>query len=249
MNSVTYSVVIPVYNGERTVQELAERISRVFEKLNETFEIIFVDDHSQDNSWSVLAGLAKQNGRVVSIKLSANFGQHNAILCGLFYSRGRFAVTMDDDLQHAPEDIPKLIKRMEETGARVVIARLTGKKHEWYRRKASDLFGCLARLTMNKPKGIHLSSFRLIDRQVIEDMLRLESAFPYIPQLIFRVTDEVANIEVEHRERKHGSSNYTLIKMLKLAGRLLINKSSVLMRMVGNTKPYYVIEKTENLKY
>lgn len=137
MYNVKYSVVIPVYNGEKTLEELACRISAVFERLGESFEIVFVDDCSRDQTWSVLEGLTLKNSNMVSIKLAENFGQHNATLCGLFYSRGRYAVTMDDDLQHAPEDIPKLIERMEETGAKAVIARLTDKKHEWYRRVAS----------------------------------------------------------------------------------------------------------------
>lgn len=125
---VTYSVIIPVYNAEKTLPELLQLLGTFFEdKLREPYEIILVDDYSLDNSWAKILELAARDSRIKAVKLARNFGQHNAIVCGLHYSCGKYVITMDDDLQHNPDDILKLINKMEETGADAVIAKLAEK--------------------------------------------------------------------------------------------------------------------------
>ncbi len=242
MTRITYSVVIPVYNGENTIAELAGRLGKLFEVINETCEIIFVDDYSVDKSWSVLEELAAQDRRIKAVKLVRNFGQHNATLCGMAYAKGRYVITIDDDLQHVPEDIPKLIAGMKKNQAQVVIAKLTGKKHQWYRQKASDLIRWLSEITINKPKGIYLSSFRLMERQVVDRVLSLNPVVLYLPALIFYFSPKVANVEIEHRERQSGSSNYSIPKMFKLAIRLLVCNAFLIPHR-RNIKPVYVVEK------
>ncbi|PKM80765.1 MAG: glycosyltransferase [Firmicutes bacterium HGW-Firmicutes-14] len=241
-----YSVVIPVFNGGKTVKELTLRLERVFERLGETFEIIFVDDNSSDNSWAELEALAGKDQRIKAVRLAANSGQHSATVCGMSFAGGRWVITMDDDLQHSPEDIPILIERMKETGCRVIIARLAGKKHLWYRRWASHFVRILAQAVINKPPGLYLSSFRLIERQVVGQMLALNYSCPYVPALIFRVTGDAANVEIPHRERKYGSSAYTVPKMIKLAGRLFLNNPGI-QRLGMCTGPACIIAKTVNL--
>jgi len=243
---VQYSVVIPVFNGEKTVGELTERLCAVFEKTGFTYEIIFVDDNSKDGSWTSLEVLAEHNHRIRCIKLSGNFGQHNATVCGLAHAQGNYVVTMDDDLQHWPEDIPKLITRMKETGCKVVIARLTDKKFPYYRRKASDFMRVAAEWIIKKPRGVYLSSFRLLDRQTVREMLKYNTASPYIPALIFGVTGEVANVQVYHYARKSGASNYTLARMFKLACRLLISRFPLMQRLAAPHSRPYEIEKATN---
>lgn len=246
MEDIRYSIIIPVYNGENTLSELAARLGAVFQEMGAAFEVIFVDDHSRDRSWSILEGLALRDSRIRCIRLSRNFGQHNATLCGMAHARGSCIVTMDDDLQHAPEDIPLLIKKMQETGCRAVIARLVNKKFPYYRRKASDLMRKAAERIIKKPAGIHLSSFRLLDGPTAQGMLRCNTPFPYIPALLFEVTANVANVEIEHRARIFGESNYTLAKMFKLACRLLIARLPF-FRWLGSRKSLYHIEKAANL--
>lgn len=246
-DNIRYSIVIPVYNGEKTVEELADRIRKLFENLCESYEIVFVDDGSADNSWLTLSRMVGKDNRIKSIKLTGNSGQHNATFCGMSYSKGEYIVTMDDDLQHSPEDIPVLIEKMRETKSRVVIAKLVNKKQKWYRQKVSDIIRNLSELTMNKPKGIHLSSFRLIERQVVDTMLRLNWASPYIPALIFYITTHVVNAEIEHKDRKYGSSNYTILKMFRLAGKLLLFNSWAILRFSRKAKPAFTVEKIENL--
>jgi glycosyltransferase involved in cell wall biosynthesis len=246
MGSLMYSVVIPVYNGEKTIEELSSRLTRLFENINKSFEIVLIDDCSGDNSWQIIREMATKDERIKSIKLVSNFGQHNAILCGMQHSKGNYIITMDDDLQHAPEDIPILINKMKGTGAQVVIAKLKEKKYQWYRRRASDFLRILSVILINKPKGIHLSSFRLINKQVVDKVLSLNSVVPYIPALIFRVTNQVENVEICHYQRKRGNSNYTIFKMFKLSVQLLLN-NPVILRFIGNIGSAYVIEKGENI--
>lgn len=244
-----YSIIIPVYNGERSVKELTLRIKKVFESLSHTFEIIYIDDCSQDNSWAELRALAKGDQRVKILRLKRNFGQHNATLCGMAYSTGDYVITMDDDLQHKPEDIPKLMARLDQTKAKVVIAKLLKKKHSWHRQIASGMMRILNEVVINKPKGIYLSSFRLLDRQVVRSMLKLKSSQPYLPTLIFSVTSEVVNEDVLHSEREHGTSNYNLFKMLKLASFLIVNKAQLKGFIKGSKKPVYLVESNENINF
>lgn len=244
MEKLMYSVVVPVFNGGRTIEELADRLRRMFEGIGASFEIVFVDDNSSDDSWIKIEGLAKNDARITSIKLSSNFGQHNATICGISYCRGLYVITMDDDLQHAPEDIPLMITCMNQSGAHVVIAKLLHKKHQWYRRLASHMIRKLSEITIDKPRGIHLSSFRLIDRWVIEGMLSIDTARPYVPALIFQITNNVVNAEVVHCRRKCGNSNYTVYKMLKLAGQLLANNASF-SQLIGSSGTPYIVEKVK----
>ncbi len=241
MGIITYSVVIPVYNGAETVTELAGEIIDLFDRLGTGFEIIFVDDYSEDYSWNIIRGLAAADNRITAIKLDANYGQHNATVCGLKYALGDYIITMDDDLQHSPEDILKLIRKMEETGADVVIARLVNKKHSWHRRRASDLMRSLNELMIKKPGGLHLSSFRLVKRFIAEEMLRVQVPFVFIPALIFGVTRNVVNVDVEHRKRLYGSSNYSFGKMIGLAVRLFLNTTPVMRRISNHKRPRCVV--------
>ena len=105
-----YSVVVPVYNSEHTLKELYSRLKNVFDNvLRRDFELLLVDDGSRDNSWAVMEGLRKKDPRVKIFQMARNFGQHPALLCGFHYVSGDFVITMDDDLQHLPEELPKMI--------------------------------------------------------------------------------------------------------------------------------------------
>src|SRR6185503_1562788 len=121
MRSIDYSVVVPVYNSEKTLVELFTRTREVFKKLGRSFEMVFVEDCGKDQSWQVLRELSDQYpGEVVAVKLARNFGQHNATLCGFHHAQGRFVITIDDDLQIPPEEIPKLIDEQERSDAELV---------------------------------------------------------------------------------------------------------------------------------
>ena len=129
IDELKYSIIVPVYRSEETLGKLYERLLDVFEKLDGDFEIILVEDAGGDGSWSVMQGLRAQDKRVRIVRLARNFGQHNALLCGFSYVRGRYVFTIDDDLQNPPEQLVKLLNMMEQTGSDVVYGIYEQKKH------------------------------------------------------------------------------------------------------------------------
>src|SRR5579863_4400223 len=134
------SVVVPVYRSASTLRDLAARIEAALSATGMTWEVVFVNDGSPDNSWEILHDLQSTNpDHVVAVELMRNFGQHNALMCGFRHSRGRYIVTMDDDLQNPPEEIPKLINEITATGLDVVYGRYEEKQHETWRNLGSQM--------------------------------------------------------------------------------------------------------------
>ena len=138
-----YSVVVPVYNSEHTLGELYTRLEKVFrETLKEDFELILVDDGSKDRSYEIMKELREKDHRVRIIQMARNFGQHPALLCGFAHVRGEFVVTMDDDLQHQPEELPKMVRTMQERpDVDVIIASYEGRKHGPIRKLGTKFIG------------------------------------------------------------------------------------------------------------
>src|SRR5688572_27767623 len=138
MESCNYSVVVPVFNSEKTIAELFKRIEDVFKEAAESFEIILVDDGSGDDSWEEIKKL-KQNfpGIVKGVRFSKNFGQHNALLCGFRFTKGNFVITMDDDLQTPPEEIHKLMKAINGSKSDMVYGTYESKQHSGFRNSGS----------------------------------------------------------------------------------------------------------------
>lgn len=227
-----YSIVVPVYNTAQSVVELVERVNRVFsDSIKEEFEIILVDDCSpRKETWPSLVALADKYEFVRVIQLMRNFGQQSATMCGFEYSRGKFIITMDDDLQHRPEDIPLLVENKEHD---IVVAQMMNKKHSVFKKITSRIKGWFDRILIGKPRNVQLSSFRLINRSVIAGMLKIRTSNPFIPALMFYVSKDVIGVNVEHDVRKEGSSNYTFRRMVRLFSNLIINNSSFLLRALG----------------
>jgi glycosyltransferase involved in cell wall biosynthesis len=226
------SVVVPVYNSS-VLEELATRIHAVFAALPETeYEIIFVDDASPDpRVWPILEDLARYSGQVRAIQLTRNFGQQPATLCGLAEARGEFVITMDDDLQHAPEDIPKFL---DLTGWDIVIGQFDRKRHSLFRRLTSRAKGYFDQLILGKPKGIQMSAFRMLSRTVVDGVLSIRTPHPFLPALMFHVSQNVIGVRVGHSSRREGRSGYTIWKLMRVFSHLLINNSSLVLRLVGN---------------
>jgi dolichol-phosphate mannosyltransferase/undecaprenyl-phosphate 4-deoxy-4-formamido-L-arabinose transferase len=225
------SIVIPVYDS-RVLEEIAERIEAVFAKLPEEHEIIFVDDFSPNpDVWPALVRITQKNRSVKAVQLTRNFGQHAATLCGLEESRGDYVITMDDDLQHSPEDIPRLLDLRDHD---VVIAQLKNKQHSLFKRVTSRIKGLFDQIIIGKPGNINLSSFRMLSRVVVDGMLAAHSSHPFIPALIFHISKDVVGVEVEHHKRKAGRSGYNFVKLFRLFNDLIINNSSLVLRLVGH---------------
>lgn len=226
------SVVVPVYNSESSLRPLCERIDQVFKQIDKTYEIVLVDDFSRDNSWQVMQALRSENPTVKIIRLMRNYGQHNATLCGFWHVNGQCVVTMDDDLQHSPEDIPRLIDKLQE-GYDAVIAGLATKQDTMFKRMASWIMRSLTTSILDMPSGLKLSSFRVFTRQVVDAIREIRSPQPYITAMLFSVTTNVCNVTVQHEKRRYGRSNYTISKLLRLSFSLLINYSSLPIRLLS----------------
>jgi dolichol-phosphate mannosyltransferase/undecaprenyl-phosphate 4-deoxy-4-formamido-L-arabinose transferase len=224
------SIVIPVFNSP-VLDQLAARIQTTFATRAEEYEVVLVDDCSSDpETWPTLERLAKADERLRAIQLTRNFGQQAATLCGLRESRGDVVITMDDDLQHHPEDIPKLLALAHRD---IVIGQLVERQHGVGRRLASRLKGFLDRILIGKPKAIQLSAFRLLSRSVVDGMLAIRTPHPFIPALMFHVSRDVVGVAVRHDARQGSRSGYTLGKLLRVFSDLVFSNSSLALRVVG----------------
>ncbi len=227
------SVVIPVYGSAGSLEELYRRLHESLEKITSRWEIVFVEDCSPDGAWSRLERFAEAEPRVRAIQLMRNYGQQRAILCGLAQSQGEYVVTMDDDLQHRPEEIGRLVETLEETGADVVIGRYRAKKHGLVRRMGTRVVKWLAERTVGIPANISLTSFRVIRRDVAQAVSRIRHSNPVVGYLLFAVTPRFANVEVEHDPRAVGRSNYGFRDLLAYFLCMVIDYSDWPLRAVG----------------
>ncbi len=208
------SVIIPVYNSDRTIGRLVEH---VLETLDRTMlEIILINDSSRDQSESVCTELAQRFEQVKFISLRRNFGEFNAVMCGLNHAEGDYCVMIDDDFQNPPSEILKLISAAQQNGYDVVYSFYAQKQHSLFRNLGSMLVNRLTTWLLEKPKDLYLSSFKLISRPVVEEIIKYKGPYPYIDGLIFRVTRNVGRVQVSHNKREEGESGYTLRKLTSL---------------------------------
>ncbi len=212
-----YSVVVPVYNSEPTLHELYERVRAVFDDtMHEEFELILVDDGSKDGSWNVMEELHDLDPRVKIIQQARNFGQHPALLCGFHYVNGDFVITMDDDLQHPPEEIPKLAKVMNERDdVDVIIAKYEGRKHNIIRRMGTWVSVYATSKMLGKPRDLEITSFRLIRRFIVDAIIQMNVRLPQIGNLLVQTSNRIINVPVKHDARKYGKSGYSFSRLVK----------------------------------
>lgn len=208
------SIVIPVFNGSSTIGELIKRIFIVLQKNQITnFEIIVIDDGSTDNSWTYIKDIAKKKKKVVAVKLARNFGQHNALICGFSISKGEYVITIDDDLQNPPEEIPKLIDAIKESDTDCVIGVPIKKNHHFYRNIGSNFINVVYTLIFNKPLGLRMSSFRILKKDIVTQILEYNSYNPAIGSMLLSITNNIINVEVKHES---ADSRYNLYRLIKL---------------------------------
>ncbi len=226
------SIVIPVFNSEESLPILTERLHQVLTALGRDFEIIFVDDRSRDHSWHVLEQLKAQYGPTLRIaRLLVNSGQHNAVLCGLYLSTGAIVITMDDDLQNPPEEIPKLVAAIDQ-GYDLAIGAYDSKKHTRIRNLGGDMIDWLLRRIFNLPSDFQLTSFRAAKRIVVDNVCQMGGVFPYITAMMFSNASNYANVPVRHDPRPYGRSNYNLNRSLRLAANLIFSYSSYPLQFI-----------------
>lgn len=204
----------------------------VFEQeVKETFEIILVDDGSPNKeTWPTLEGLAKKHSEVRAFLLTKNFGKQGAVLCGFEHARGAYIFTLDDDLQHLPEDIPAFLPHKDHD---VVIGVSDHKRHSLFKRFASNLKARFDERLIGKPRSLKLGPFKLFKREVVQHLLRIKTTHPLIGAMIFMVTKDIVNVQIDHGKRKYGKSGFTVGRMFKQFSNLLFNHSYVLLRWVA----------------
>lgn len=225
-NQKEISIVIPVYNSHECVKEISRQIEDALSSKGISYEQIMVNDCSRDSSWDEIKAVCQVNKNVIGINLRKNGGQDSAILTGLNHVSGKYVVIMDDDLQHSPYDIPRLYEEIKK-GFDLVYANFEQKKQKLWKNLGSWFNGKISEIVLNKPKGVYLSPFKIIDAKVVEEMCKFNNLFPYIDGLIFQVTGNITQIDVEHHKREFGKSNYNLIKSIKVFLRMFFGFSTI----------------------
>lgn len=221
---ITLSIVIPVYRGAATIGPLVQALDAL--EVEGGFEIVLVNDGSPDTSQQVCQGLlATSRTPITLVRLSRNFGEHNAVMAGLRLARGAWVITMDDDLQNPPNEVLRMLSHAQATGMQVVYARYACKRHAGWRNLGSAFVNAMADFLLDKPKGLYLSSFRCMTAFVARNVVAYAGPFPYVDGLILQVTQDVGSLEVLHAERKSGRSNYTLGRLLRLSFTMFANFS------------------------
>lgn len=212
-----YSVVVPVYNSEHTLNELYTRLEKVFrESIGQPFELILVDDGSKDRSFEVMKELRTKDSRVRIIQMARNFGQHPALLCGFSHVKGDFVITMDDDLQHPPEELPKMIHVMNERDdVDVIIASYEGRKHNPIRRLGTKVSVWATLKMLGKDPDLQITSFRLIRRFLVDAMVKTNTYKPQIGNLLVLTSNRIINVPVQHAARAYGKSGYSFRRLVK----------------------------------
>lgn len=233
MSDELISIVVPCYRSEKSLPILVERLMRIAAELERGVEIILVDDRSPDGTWETLKVLKAKHGRQIKIvRLLKNSGQHNALLCGLQLATGDVIVTMDDDLQNPPEEIPKLIAAVAE-GYDLAIGAYQEKQHTAARNAGGGLVDGVLRTIFKLPPNFQLTSFRAARREVVQNACRMGGVFPYVTAMLLSHAGNQVNVTVRHEPRPFGVSNYNFRRSFSLAANLLLNYSSYPLYLVG----------------
>jgi len=223
------SIVIPVYNSEKIISQV---VNEIVDRYNSDYalEIILVNDGSIDNSSCVCLALSESYPQVKYLEFSKNFGQHNAVLAGLKQSNGDLVVTMDDDMQHPPAEVKKLLDEMNKDYD-VVYGNYYGKNHDFFRNIGTSINNLMARVLIDRPQQIELTSFRIMKKYIVDEITNYSAPYPYIDGLILRTTHNIGKVYVNHDKRLLGESSYTFGKLLGLWLNGFFNFSIIPLRV------------------
>ncbi len=226
------SVVVPVYRAAESLPELHRRLSAVLEEHPGGFEILFVEDCGGDNSWEVIQRLAAADPRVRGLRMSRNYGQHNALLAGIRAARGAISVTMDDDLQHPPEELPKLLAKLDE-GYDVVYGPPEHEQHGFLRDLASRTTKLALQSAMGAETARKVSALRTFRTELRDAFASHRSPFVNIDVLLTWATTRFAAVPVRHEPRKYGESGYTVRKLISHAINMMTGFSTLPLQIAS----------------
>ncbi|WP_205957985.1 glycosyltransferase family 2 protein [Flavivirga algicola] len=224
------SIVIPVYNGENSIANLVtDLIDRL--SISYSLEIVLVNDCSPDNSEAVCLSIFEKHKSIVKfLSLSKNVGEHNAVMAGLNQVTGNFTVIMDDDFQNPVMEVVKLIEFAIVSKHDVIYTYYDKKEHSFFRNLGSRFNDKVATILLKKPKDLYLSSFKIMNKFLVKEIIKYDLPFPYIDGLILRTTNSIGKLEVRHDKRINGASNYTLKKLVSLWMNMFTNFSILPLR-------------------
>jgi glycosyltransferase involved in cell wall biosynthesis len=236
------SVVVPAFNSSRTLPILTRRIFAIINDMGGEFELILVNDGSSDNTWEVIVDLASKHHQVTGFNLSRNFGQHNALLCGVRSAGFDTCVTLDDDLQHPPEEIPKLIEKLD-NGFDVIYGVPRTLNHGTIRNFVSTMIRWLGQTLFGIRRGKILSAFRAFRTSLRSSFQDFKGPYVSIDPMLASSTDRIGYVEIRHDARHSEKSNYTLRKLFRLSlimfagfhGRILLTFQN------PDVKPSYIV--------
>lgn len=226
------SVVVPVYNSELSLTHLLQRLEPVLAASAGRYEVVFVNDGSRDKSWQVIQRLAAAHSWVRGINLRRNYGQHNALLCGIRAAQFETIVTLDDDLQHPPEEIPLLLSRLDE-GFDVVYGFPERQQHGFLRDFSSEITKLALRTSMGVETARHVSAFRAFRAQIRDAFAEYHSPFVSIDVLLTWGTIRFSALPVRHDPRSLGSSNYTFKKLFTHAMNMMTGFSTLPLQIAN----------------
>lgn len=228
---VRLSIVIPVYRGETTIGRL---VSALVDCLADRchLEIVLVNDGSPDNSAGICRAIAETFPFVKFLNLSRNFSEHNAVMAGLNHAAGDYVVIMDDDFQNPPGEVMKLVDEIQK-GYDVVFSCYASKKHHVLRNLGSRINDWFAVILLDKPRDLYLSSFKVLSRFVVDELIKYDGPYPYIDGLVLRFTRNYSQVLVAHDPRREGRSGYTLRKLISLYLNMFTNFSILPLRLAS----------------
>ena len=232
MGGASLSVVIPVYNAEPNLPALVGQLVPALEARAPRFEVILVDDGSRDRSWEIMRRLSEEDARVRAIRLGRNYGQHNALLCGIREAQNDVVVTMDDDLQHPVSELPALLAKIAE-GYDVVYGYPRREQHGFFRDLASRMTKVVLKKAMGAATARHVSAFRAFRTRLRNAFETFRSPFVSIDVLLTWATSNFAAIAVEHAPRRAGASNYTVRKLVQHAFNLMTGFSTLPLQVAS----------------
>jgi glycosyltransferase involved in cell wall biosynthesis len=234
MASVDYSILIPCYCSSQWLPELVERLIAVMTKIDGSFEILLINDASPDNTWQTIEELATRYPLVRGLDMQFNVGQFRATICGFENVRGRLIITMDDDLQHPPEEVAVLVAAMAQSPEMdCVMGAFRAKQHSPARNLGTWLLGRVYEIVYEKPRGLRTSAFRIMRRPLVDAVVEHGTVMPNIGPLILRSTHRIRNVEVEHRPRPKGKSGYSFFRLAKIFFGQIISGSTLPLKFLS----------------
>lgn len=227
------SIVIPVYNGAASIGQLLDDVIAELSTQFAEIQVVTVNDNSPDNSHDILQDYRhRYPNQLTYIRLMRNFGEHNAVMCGLNHVTGDCIAIIDDDFQNPPSEILKLASKLEE-GYDVVYSYYAQKKHSLFRNVGSAFNDLVANIVLDKPKGLYLSSFKIMTAETAKHVIKYQGPFPYIDGLLLQITTNIGTQLCAHNERAAGESSYTLRKLVRLWLNMFTGYSVVPLRVAS----------------